>query len=55
MILPFRREDLWLSKHNIGQNIIWPGAAVGILLNWWNAEDGRNGAGRLNCITIAGG
>ncbi len=34
------REDLWPEPEDIGQPVILPGGEVGILLAWWNAEDG---------------
>jgi len=34
------REDLWPEHSDIGRPVILPGGEVGILLNWWNAEDG---------------
>ncbi len=34
------REDLWPQDGDIGQKIILPGGEVGILMSWWNAEDG---------------
>jgi hypothetical protein len=34
------REDLWPVADDIGRPVILPGGEVGILLTWWNAEDG---------------
>ena len=34
------REDLWPVAEDIGRPVILPGGEVGILLDWWNAEDG---------------
>jgi hypothetical protein len=34
------REDLWPADGDIGRPVILPGGEVGILLAWWNAEDG---------------
>lgn len=34
------REDLWPEPADIGRPVILPGGEVGILLAWWNAEDG---------------
>ena len=34
------REDLWPVADDIGRPVILPGGEVGILLEWWNAEDG---------------
>jgi hypothetical protein len=34
------REDLWPADDDIGRPVILPGGEVGILLGWWNAEDG---------------
>ena len=34
-----RREDLWPVADDIGRPVILPGGEVGILLEWWNAED----------------
>jgi hypothetical protein len=35
-----RREDLWPTVDDIGRPVILPGGEVGIMLAWWNAEDG---------------
>jgi hypothetical protein len=34
------REDLWPTGDDLGRPVILPGGEVGILLGWWNAEDG---------------
>jgi hypothetical protein len=34
------REDLWPEEVDIGRPVILPGGEVGILLEWWNAQDG---------------
>ena len=34
------RQDLWPDEGDIGTPVILPGGEVGILLSWWNAEDG---------------
>lgn len=34
------REDRWPTEADIGQVVILPGGEVGILRQWWNAEDG---------------
>ena len=34
------REELWPSNEDIGRPVILPGGEVGILLDWWNADDG---------------
>ncbi len=34
------REDCWPGDAEIGHPVILPGGEVGILLSWWNAEDG---------------
>lgn len=34
------REDLWPSWEDVGRPVILPGGEVGILLKWWNADDG---------------
>jgi hypothetical protein len=34
------REDCWLTEDDIGRPVILPGGEIGILLAWWNAEDG---------------
>ena len=34
------REDLWPTDDDRGRPVILPGGEVGILLGWWNAEDG---------------
>jgi hypothetical protein len=35
------RQDLWPTQKDIGEVVILPGGEVGILMQWWNAEDGR--------------
>jgi hypothetical protein len=34
------REDLWPTKDDLRRPVILPGGEVGILLGWWNADDG---------------
>jgi hypothetical protein len=34
------REDLWPTHDDLGRPVILPGGEVGILLGWWNADDG---------------
>ena len=34
------RQDLWPVEGDTGRPVILPGGEVGILLSWWNAEDG---------------
>jgi hypothetical protein len=34
------REDLWPEPEDLGRPVILPGGEVGILLSWWNADDG---------------
>ena len=34
------RQDLWPDEGDIGRPVMLPGGEVGILLSWWNAEDG---------------
>ena len=34
------REDLWPEDEDHGRPVMLPGGEVGILLSWWNAEDG---------------
>jgi hypothetical protein len=34
------REDLWPDDEDHGRPVMLPGGEVGILLSWWNAEDG---------------
>lgn len=34
------REDGWPGEGDIGTPVILPGGEVGILKEWWNAEDG---------------
>ena len=35
-----KREDLWPGEEDLGRPVILPGGEVGILLEWWNADDG---------------
>lgn len=34
------RQDRWPIKKDIGQYVLLPGGEVGVLIQWWNAEDG---------------
>lgn len=34
------REDRWLNDDDLGTPVILPGGEVGILTEWWNADDG---------------
>ena len=34
------RDDLWPTGDDLGRPVILPGGEVGILVGWWNAEDG---------------
>ena len=34
------REDDWPEEADIGRPVLLPGGEVGILLEWWNADDG---------------
>ena len=34
------RQDRWPTQKDIGQLVILPGGEVGVLMQWWNAEDG---------------
>ena len=34
------REDRWPTQDDLGAPVILPGGEVGILVAWWNAEDG---------------
>jgi hypothetical protein len=34
------RQDCWPTAEEIGQLVLLPGGEVGVLLKWWNAEDG---------------
>ena len=36
----FVREDEWPREEDIGRPVLLPGGEVGILKQWWNAEDG---------------
>lgn len=34
-----KREDRWPTESEIGKPVLLPGGEVGILRQWWNAED----------------
>ena len=34
------RQDRWLTQKDIGQCVLLPGGEVGVLIQWWNAENG---------------
>lgn len=36
----FTREDEWPQDEDLGRPVLLPGGEVGILRQWWNAEDG---------------
>ena len=33
------RENVWPDESDVGKPVILPGGDVGVLLEWWNAED----------------
>jgi hypothetical protein len=33
------RRNVWPGRDDIGQPVILPGGEVGILKEWWNADD----------------
>src|SRR3569833_653689 len=35
-----KRQDRWPTKSDIGGLVLLPGGEVGVLTQWWNAEDG---------------
>jgi hypothetical protein len=35
------REDRWPTQDDLGALVILPGGEVGTLVEWWNADDGR--------------
>ena len=40
-------QDLWPDEGDTGRPVILPGGEVGILLSWWNAEDGSEWCWRV--------
>ena len=34
------RENVWQEEGDLGRPVILPGGEVGILREWWNADDG---------------
>lgn len=34
------RVDVWPESEDIGRTVILPGGEAGVLVEWWNAEDG---------------
>ncbi|MCC6381044.1 MAG: hypothetical protein IT304_00970 [Dehalococcoidia bacterium] len=34
------RQEVWPDRADTGRPVIFPGGEVGVLLRWWNAEDG---------------
>ena len=34
------RQDRWPTQEDIGALVLLPGGEVGVLVQWWNAEDG---------------
>lgn len=45
------REDIWPTEKDAGTPVMVPGGEVGILQDWWNADDGRSGAGAWSTTT----
>lgn len=41
------RNDLWPTADDLNRPVILPGGEVGMLLQWWNAEDGSEWRWRL--------
>jgi hypothetical protein len=35
-----QREDRWPTQDDLGAPVILPGGEVGVLIAWWNADDG---------------
>ena len=35
-----KRQDCWPTKTDLGQLVLLPGGEVGVLVQWWNADDG---------------
>jgi len=42
-----RRDDRWPAEGDLGELVILPGGEVGTLVEWWNADDGREWRWRL--------
>ena len=34
------REDVWPDQTDVSRPVILPGGEVGVLVSWWNADDG---------------
>jgi len=41
------RENVWPGEDDVGLPVILPGGEVGILLSWWNADDGSEWTWRI--------
>jgi hypothetical protein len=41
------RTDLWPEESDIGRPVVLPGGEVGILLAWWNSDDGQEWRWRI--------
>lgn len=42
-----RRSQVWPTREDYGLPVILPGGEVGVLLEWWNAEDGSEWRWRI--------
>ncbi len=47
------REDRWPTQADLGAPVIMPGGEVGILIAWWNAEDGSEWRWRVELYNHA--
>lgn len=36
------RSNVWPDQSDLGKPVILPGGEVGVLLEWWNADDGSS-------------
>ena len=43
------RQDRWPTKEDIGQLVLLPEGEVGVLIQWWKAEDGSEWRWQVEC------
>ena len=42
-------QDRWPTKEDIGQLVLLPEGEVGVLIQWWKAEDGSEWRWQVEC------
>jgi len=43
------RQDRWPAREDIGRLLLLPEGEVGVLIQWWKAEDGSEWRWQVEC------